>query len=126
MIPEGQDRLYAYIASILRNKRCYPYKINGTEDHLHIVSSLLPAMDVSDLIKDIKISTGLFIRKNKLFPGFSAWQEGYSSFTYSRSALKNLIRYVENQKEHHKAKSYVGELIELYDEHGIAYDIRHL
>ncbi len=126
MTHKGQDRLYAYIASILRNKKCHVHKINGIEDHLHIVSSLPPALDVSGLIKDMKIASGIFIRHSGIFPEFRGWQEGYGSFTYSKSALVKLIPYVENQKQHHRNTTFKEELIALLEEHDIEYDERYL
>jgi putative transposase len=122
----GQNTLYAYIAGILKNKKCFVHSINGVEDHLHIVSSLHPVLNVSGLIKDIKLSTSDFIKREDLFPDFRGWQEGYGSFTYSKSSLNNLVKYVENQKSHHRHKTYLEELIDLLTEHGIDYDERYL
>jgi putative transposase len=56
-----------------------------------------------------------------LFLHFPGWQVGYSGFTYHISAKENLIRYVENQKEHHKVYSFKEELIQLLKEHSVDY-----
>lgn len=121
-----QARLYAYIAGVLRNKNCFVYAVNGTSDHIHVVSSLHPSLNVSSVIKDIKLSATDFIRKSGLFPDFDGWQNGYGSFTYSLSALKNLTRYVENQKEHHRIRTFREEFMDLLKKHGIDFDERYL
>jgi len=59
----------------------------------------------------------------KLFPG---WQVGYDGFTYSTASKNNLIRYVENQAEHHRKVTFQEELVGFLKERGIDYDIKYL
>lgn len=124
--PSGQMKLYAYIAGLLKNKRCHPYALNGTNDHIHIVTSMPPSLSVSMVIKDIKLSTSSFIKRSGIFESFEGWQDGFGSFTYSKSALPNLINYVKQQKEHHRKKTFREEFIELLREHGVEFDDRYL
>jgi len=124
--PDGQEALYAYIAGLLKNKKCRPFAINGTEDHLHIVSSLHPSLHVSGLIKDIKLSTCDYLSRSGILPDFEGWQAGYGSFTYAKSALQNLTRYVNGQKEHHRISTFRDEFMDLLREHGIDFDERYL
>jgi len=102
------------------------YQINGVEDHLHILSDLNPSIALSDLIKDIKISSNKFIKEQNLFPEFIGWQDGYNAFTYSYNAVPNLVRYIQNQEEHHKKATYIEEIKRLLKEHGIDYDEKYL
>ncbi|HPF01516.1 MAG TPA: transposase, partial [Bacteroidales bacterium] len=115
-----------YLATVLRNKKCLVYAINGTADHVHILFTLHPSVSLSDLIKDLKLSTSSFIRTKKLFPMFDGWQEGYGAFTYTYSAKENLIRYVSNQQEHHKKISFYEELKNLLIENEIDFDEGYL
>ncbi len=126
LLKENRPALFKYITGILKNKKCHLYRINGVEDHLHIVTHLHPSVALAALVKDIKVSSSVFIKNNRLFPGFTGWQVGYSAFTYSIEAKDNLIRYVKNQEEHHKAKTYREELIELFLEHEIEFDEKYL
>ena len=64
----------------------------------------------------------MILDNRKLFSHFSGWQVGYSGFTYHISAKMNLIRYVENQREHHKIFSYKEELIELLKDNSVDYN----
>ena len=126
LIDSGQERLYRFIWGILQNKKCHVYRINGVEDHLHIITHLHPSIALADLVKAIKVSSSEFIKEEKLFPHFSGWQDGYGGFTYSISAKDNLIEYVKNQKEHHKKVSSRDEYIGLLKEHGIEFDEKYL
>jgi len=126
MIEPGQKALYKYIWGILKNKKCHLYRINGVEDHLHIVTHIHPTVALAYLIKDIKIASSEYIKTENLFPNFKGWQDGYGSFTYSISAKDDLIEYVKNQKEHHKKVNFRDEYIALLKEHGIEFDEKFL
>ncbi len=125
---QANDRkeLFKYIHGILEKKSCHLYRINGVVDHLHIVTHLHPSIALADLIKDIKLATTSYIKKEKLFPDFHGWQDGYGAFTYSFRDKNKLIEYVKNQEEHHKTKSFRDEYIELLIEHGIEFDEKYL
>ena len=124
--PEGRAPLFAYIAGLLRKQNCFVHVVNGVENHVHVVSSLHPSKSVSGIIKDMKLATHAYISKSGILPRFNGWQTGYGSFTYSKSALKSLICYVENQKEHHRIKTFRDEFIDLLKEHDIEFDERYL
>lgn len=123
---ENRSKLFKYIWGILKNKKCHLYRINGVEDHLHIITHLHPSIALASLVKDIKLASSAHIKKNELFPGFSGWQEGYAAFTYSIDAKDKLIEYVKNQEAHHKKKSFKEELIELLLKHGVEFDEKYL
>jgi len=122
----GRQELFKYIHGILKNKNCHLYRINGVEDHLHIVTHIHPTIAVAYLVKDIKLATTEYIDFEFLFPGFDGWQDGYGAFTYSISAKDNLIEYVKNQEEHHRVKTFREEYIQLLIEHGIEFDEKYL
>ncbi len=121
-----REDLYKYIAGILKNKKCHLYRINGIEDHLHIITHIHPTIALSNLIKDIKLASSDWIKENKIFKYFNGWQDGYGAFTYSIKEKDRLIEYVKKQQEHHKIKIFIEEYIELLNEHGIEYDEKFL
>ena len=123
---KDQEKLYAYICGILKNKKCNLYRINGVEDHIHIITHIHPSVTISSLVKDIKLSTSSWIKENSYFPSFNGWQAGYGAFTYSISEKDKLIEYVKNQKRHHFRKSFIEEYIEILREHKIDYDKKFL
>ena len=77
LIKTNREELYRYIWGVLKNKKCYLYRIGGVDDHLHIIVDLHPSQSLSNLIKDIKLSTSDFIKDKELFPNFGGWQNGY-------------------------------------------------
>ena len=104
------------------------YQIGGIEHHIHIITHLHPSIALANLVKDIKLASSDFIKKENLFSNFGGWQDGYAAFTYSIEAKENLIRYVKNHVEHHKTKTttFIEELKELLLEHEIEFDEKYL
>lgn len=120
------ENLYRYIWGVLKNKKCTLYRLNGTENHLHIVTHVHPIVSISSLVKDIKVSSSAWIKEQNIFPNFVSWQEGYGAFTYHINQKNTLVSYVKNQREHHNLKTFKEEFKELLEEHGIEFDERYL
>jgi REP element-mobilizing transposase RayT len=120
------EELYKYIWGIIKNKKCKLYRINGTDDHIHIVSDLHPSVCLADFIKDIKVSSSLWIKNENVYPNFKGWADGYGAFTLSMKEKDAVIKYVMNQQEHHKKISAREEFIKLLEEHGIEFDDKYL
>jgi putative transposase len=119
---ENENILFSYITGILKNKSCHSYIVGGASTHIHIITHLHPTVALSLLVKDIKMASHKMVLENsKLFSHFTGWQVGYSAFTYHISSKVNLIRYVENQREHHEIYSFKDELINLLKEHSVDY-----
>jgi REP element-mobilizing transposase RayT len=118
--------LYGYIWGILKNKRCHLYRIGGVDDHIHMLTSLHPTVDLASLIRDMKTSTTTWIRKENVYPRFPGWQEGYGAFTKSHADKDRVIGYITRQAEHHKTVSFIDELRTLLHEEGIVFDERYL
>lgn len=89
---EKRDQLFKYIWGILKNKRCHLYRINGIEDHIHIFTHLHPTIPLASLVKDIKLVSTDFIKKEALFLNFNGWN-GYAAFTVTikREVPANLV-----------------------------------
>ena len=126
LAPNNRPQLFKYIWGILQNNKCHLYRINGVDDHIHILTHLHPTVALSDLVKGIKVASSDFIKENNLFDNFNAWQEGYGAFTYSISAKDNLIEYIKNQEEHHKKFSFRDEYVQLLMEHNIEFNEKYL
>jgi len=86
-------------------------EINGTSNHIHFLIGMKPTCCLSDLVREIKKSSNSFV-KEKRFTKFNfQWQEGFGAFSYSHSALDNVILYIQKQKEHHKGKTFKDEYL---------------
>ena len=126
MVLSESENLYRYIWGILKNKKCTLYRLNGTENHIHIATHVHPSVSVSSLVKDIKVSSSIWMKEQRIFPNFIGWQEGYGAFTYHTNQKDILVNYIKKQREHHRAKTFRDEFIDLLKEHGIEYDEKYL
>lgn len=104
-----EDELYKYISGIVKNKGQKMLAINGMPDHIHFLIGMKPSCCLSDLIREVKKSSNEFINQNKLSIINFQWQNGYGAFSYNHSSLDYIIKYINNQKEHHKKQSFKEE-----------------
>ena len=126
LVSEKRESLFRYTWGILKNKDCHLYRINGAEDHVHILTSLHPTVCLADLIKEIKIGTSRWIKENAVFPAFTHWQDGYGAFTVSHDDKDDVIEYIKNQEDHHKRVSFRDELRGLLEKFGVSFDEKYL
>lgn len=120
------DRLKPYLGGMVKTLGGHPIKINGVDDHIHIVASLGPTIALSKAIGELKSRSSGWIHQT--FDDLRAftWQESYAAFTVSPSLLQKVVAYVANQREHHRKMGFVEELKLLLDRHGIDYDPKYL
>ncbi|KAF5059838.1 Transposase IS200 like protein [anaerobic digester metagenome] len=109
--PTWEDELYKYITGIIQNKGQKMLAINGTSNHIHILIGMKPTCCLSDLVREIKKSSNTFINERRFTPYNFQWQEGFGAFSYSHSQLTDVIQYIENQKEHHKQRTFKEEYL---------------
>lgn len=120
------EELYAYMASIVKDNDSIPVIINGVKDHVHVLCIMSKNISLAHLVEKIKGQSSRWIKirnnKYKLFK----WQGGYSGFSVSKSVVEKTIKYIRDQKEHHRKKSYKEELIALLSLNEVNYDERYL
>jgi putative transposase len=121
-----RKRVFEYISGIITNLKHKSIIVNGTSNHVHILIGLNPAVSVSDTVHDIKRSSSLFINNEKLCSGRFSWQEGYGGFSYSRSQITDVYKYIENQDVHHNKKTFHDEYLDLLIKNEIEFDERFL
>jgi putative transposase len=123
---EIESRIWSYIGGIARENKMWPIRIGGFVEHLHLLLSIPPVLPLSKAMQLLKGGSSHWIKDT--FPelrGFS-WQDGYSAFTVSKSQLPEIDRYIHNQREHHRVKSFQEEYLAFLERHGIQYDERYL
>ncbi|KMQ49864.1 transposase [Chitinispirillum alkaliphilum] len=123
---ERNEEIFRYISgtvSALKNKSII---VNGAEDHVHIFLGLHHTVSISELAGTIKKSSSSYINDRGWFYGKFSWQNGYGAFTYSRSHLERVYRYIQNQGEHHKKITFRDEYITLLEKFEIEYDEKYL
>jgi REP element-mobilizing transposase RayT len=121
-----EEELYKYITGIIQNKGQKLLAINGMPDHIHILIGMKPSCCLSDLVREIKKSSNAFIAEKKFSKFKFQWQEGFGAFSYSHSALGNVIEYISNQKEHHLKKTFKQEYTEFLKKFEIEFKDEHL
>ena len=99
---EIEEELYQYISSVCSNHNSPVIKINGVEDHIHILLQLGKTITVSKLISQIKSSSSRWIKTKGVYYSGFVWQAGYGGFSVSRPNLGGVKKYVSSQKEQHK------------------------
>lgn len=124
--PAWKDELYMYITGIVQNNRHKLLAINGISDHIHIFIGYQPHQSIPELLQDIKGSSSLWINKRSLVDQKFRWQEGYGSFSYSHSHIDNVVKYILNQQNHHKQKTFRQEFLELLQKFGVDYNEKYL
>ncbi|MEO5594249.1 MAG: IS200/IS605 family transposase [Chitinophagaceae bacterium] len=106
---EWKDELHKYITGIINSNGHKMLQINGMPDHIHILTGLRPAQSISSLVQNIKTESSKWIKEKKFCSSAFAWQEGYGAFSYSKSHVANVIRYIQNQEAHHKKQTFLNE-----------------
>jgi len=116
--------LHSYIGSICKNLDCYPIRVGGYLDHVHIACNLSKNITLMKLLGVIKANSSKRMKTNgDVYRGFS-WQGGYAAFSVSSSEIDDVVRYIETQKEHHQRASFQDELRLLLKRHNIEYEER--
>ena len=126
ILSKWEEDLYKYITGIVQNKDQKLLAINGMPDHIHILIGMKPSCKLSDLVREVKKSSNDFINDNGFCSRKFEWQEGYGAFSYSHSALDNIIGYINNQKEHHKVKTFKEEYHLILYKFEIEFDEKYL
>ena len=126
ILSDDLEQVFKYIKGVITNIGGVLIQIGGVSDHIHILSSLPQNMCVSDFVKTIKVASSKWIKTiNSDYHNF-AWQSGYGAFSVSPSILDNTIRYIKNQHEHHRVKTFKEEYKMFLDAYGIEYDERYI
>ena len=121
-IPKDEKRrLYAYLHSVITDKKCKTFRINGMSDHVHIALDLNPTIALSDLVRDLKRSSSKFMQGTSAFPDFAGWAEGYFAESFSHNDRDGVIAYIMNQEEHHIGNSIEQEIEWLTLKAGLTY-----
>ena len=123
---EIREELHKYITGIVTNRDQKLLSIFCMPDHTHLLIGLKPSISISDLVRDIKAGSSKFINDKKLIKGKFSWQEGFGVFSYSRSQIDTVIKYIQNQEKHHHKKSFKEEYIDFLEKFAVEYDERYL
>jgi REP element-mobilizing transposase RayT len=122
---EQLDEIHRYLGGTIRELGCHPIRVGGIADHVHLLFGFKPVQSVAEIVREVKKSSTKWIRSDLGIKDF-AWQEGYAALSVSRERLEVVEKYVANQAEHHRKKSFREELVELLRFAHIEFDERFL
>jgi len=91
-------------------------------DHIHIFFGYRPAQSLADLIQDIKGDSSKWIKDKGFSKGKFSWQEGYGAFSYSKSHVNAVVKYIQNQEQHHRKKTFTEEYLEMLRKFEISFN----
>ena len=118
--------LYKYITGIVQQREHKLIAINGMSDHIHIFIGMRPNQSLSDLVKEIKSISSKWINEKKFLPYRFEWQDSFGAFSYSKSHIDAVVKYINNQEEHHKKENFKEEYIKFLEKFEIDYDEKYV
>ena len=121
-----KDELHKYITGIISNKEHKLIQINSMPDHIHIFIGMRPNESISDLMKVVKGESTKWINESKLKNKNFSWQEGFGAFSYSKSQVDSVVKYIQNQETHHKKKSFLEEYRAFLNAFEIEWDEKYI
>lgn len=109
ILPSFKAEIEKYMSIIIQKNNHKVLIINSMPDHVHILIGMRPNQSISTLVQEVKSSSSKWLNDKKYLKGHFEWQEGYGAFSYGKSQIKNVMKYVETQQEHHRTKNFKEE-----------------
>ena len=122
---EWRYDLHAYLGGIVKGLNGVPVAIGGVEDHAHMLIGLRATHRLDYVVRDVKAGSSGWVHDCIRVKKFE-WQGGYLGVTVSPSQIERVRRYILNQEQHHRRKSFQDEYLELLKLSAIEYDDRFI
>ncbi len=123
---DHREELHKYITGIVQTRGHKLYSIFCMPDHAHVFVSMKPSVAISDLVRDVKAGSSGFINDKGWMQGKFNWQEGFGAFSYAKSQTAAVNKYILNQEERHKKKTFKEEYLEILQKFEIEYEEKYL
>ena len=120
-----RPRVFAYLATVGRDLGCEVFRVGGMPDHVHLAVNLNRTISVAELVKKVKQTSSLWMKEQGLNPRFE-WQAGYGAFSIGDSQVEALVHSIDNQKTHHRTKTFQEEFRAMVAKYGMVGDERYL
>jgi putative transposase len=121
-----RDELEKFMCGIINNHKCKTFAIYCNPDHTHIFVGMHPTISPSKLMEQVKSGSSGWLNEKKYILGKFAWQDGFGAFTYSKSHIDNVVKYILNQSAHHKKQTFKEEYLQILEKFDIEYDLKYL
>lgn len=124
--PFIEAELYNYLGGICHNLECFPVKVGGWKDHVHVLCSLSKKIALMTLMQEMKSHSSSWIKtKDNRLRDFY-WQDGYGAFSVNPHEIHVVKAYIENQQEHHGGMSFKDGFRGLLKKYEVEYDERYV
>ena len=123
---QNKQELHKYLTGIVREREQKLLAVHCMPDHTHILIGLRPSMPLSDLVHDVKIGSANFVNRKRWVVGRFGWQEGFGAFSYGHSQLTRIIRYIQNQEQHHAKMTFRDEYLRFLKRYEIDHDEQYI
>jgi len=121
-----RDEIEKIMCGIITNHKCKVYAIYCNPDHTHIFVGMHPNISPAKLMEQVKSGSSNWLHNKKYISGKFSWQDGYGAFTYSKSQIDNVVKYVLNQPEHHRKLTFKEEYLSFLNKFEVDYDPKYL
>ncbi len=121
-----KPRLQSVIGQLLIENGCKTIIVNGVEDHIHCFFELKSSKSLSSVMQSVKAKSSKWVNESGVLENRFEWQSGFGSFSYSRSHIDAVFKYIKNQEVYHKEVSFKEEYIKMLERFGIDYDKRFI
>ena len=119
--PTFRAEFHAFLGGVSKQLDCPPVVVGGVADHVHILARFARGITQSDWVKELKRVSSRWIKERDGHMAGFAWQGGYGVFSVSVSALEAVEKYILNQEEHHRKRSFADELKLLVERYGLTW-----
>jgi REP element-mobilizing transposase RayT len=120
------NELHRYLGGICNNLECQVIKVGGYTDHVHVLCMLSKKISLVKLLGELKSHSSKWVKT--LGPKYHNfyWQDGYGAFSVNPADVQVVVKYIENQKEHHSKQTFQDEYRAFLREHGVEFDERYV
>jgi REP element-mobilizing transposase RayT len=118
--------LFDYIGGICKAHECYPVRVGGYKNHVHILCTLSKKISQVKLLEEVKKSSLKLIKSQGVEYANFYWQDGYGIFSVNPSEIDVVVEYIDNQEEHHSSKSFNWELFAFLKKYKVDYNEGYL
>lgn len=118
--------LHSYLATVGKNADCPILIANSVDDHIHILHRLPRTMTMAKAVETFKSPTSKWLKTQSPDLAKFSWQGGYGAFSVSESNLAPTTAYIQNQREHHRSKSFKEEFREFLEKNNLTYDEKYV
>lgn len=121
-----QTILFEYIGGICKGMECNPIIVGGCNDHIHVLCLLSRKVTQMKLLEEIKKQSSKWIKTKSSNCSDFYWQNGYGIFSVNPSEIDVVVKYIQNQEEHHKKKTFQDEFRAFLKKYNIDFDERYV